>query len=217
MRFAPATALLALTAPGLGAQATEAFSTDLPPMLPKAEEIALARSAAPPEISDDATVLTLVRGRGFEVALTGENGVTCVVNRSWPESLEPHCYDPEASRTILEVHRLQAEMREQGAGKEEIDQAAEEAIRSGRIPLPDRPAVTWMLSAGQVLYNDSGTRVGAWKPHWMIYYPNLTEADVGLLGGATADGPIVVDPGEPLSNMVFVAPDFVSVAPVGGS
>lgn len=209
--------LFLAAASSVTAQTSTAFSTELPPILPLAEEIALARSAAPSEISERATVMKLVRGRGFEVAEAGTNGVVCVVNRTWPESLEPHCYDPEAARTILRVHGLQVELRERGMARDEIDAAVEEAIVSGRIPMPTRPAVTWMLSAAQVLYNDSGTRVGAWKPHWMIYYPNLTDADLGLTGAPSADGPMVSDPGDPLSTIVLIAPEFMQPPGAGGS
>jgi hypothetical protein len=43
-------------------------------------EIALARSAAPKSISQDATVLILGR-QGYETAVEGTNGFVCVVER----------------------------------------------------------------------------------------------------------------------------------------
>src|SRR5258706_6273341 len=43
-------------------------------------EIALARSAAPPSISRDATVVTLGKN-GYETAVEGKNGVICIVER----------------------------------------------------------------------------------------------------------------------------------------
>src|SRR5215472_13594093 len=51
-------------------------------MLDKTAEIALARSAAPKPISDDATVLVLGKD-GYETAAKGSNGFTCLVGRSW--------------------------------------------------------------------------------------------------------------------------------------
>src|SRR5689334_21642093 len=48
----------------------------------RAEEIALARSAAPPSISTSAEVLVL-GDRGYETAVTGTNGFVCLVERSW--------------------------------------------------------------------------------------------------------------------------------------
>ena len=72
----------------------------LPPLMPKADEISLARSAAPAEISRGSTVLVLQRG-GYVVAEKGSTGVTCYVNRDRAESIEPHCFDEEGSATIV--------------------------------------------------------------------------------------------------------------------
>src|SRR5271167_3439092 len=45
-------------------------------------EILMARSAAPPSISNDAEVMILGR-RGYESAVKGKNGFVCLVERSW--------------------------------------------------------------------------------------------------------------------------------------
>ena len=44
-------------------------------------EIALARSAAPPSISSDATIMVLGR-HGYETAVEGKNGFVCIVERA---------------------------------------------------------------------------------------------------------------------------------------
>lgn len=207
--------LLVVGVPPAAAQSSDAGGDGLPPILPRAEEVALARSAAPAGISGAATVLVLERGAGFVEVEAGTNGVSCLVNRSWPEALEPHCYDPEASRTILEVHREEAALREAGLTRAEIRTRIAEGFRTGRFRAPSRPAVTWMMSAAQVLHADDGRRVGAWKPHLMIYYPYMTNADLGLVGAPHADGPIVSDEGRPTATMIIVVPSFVE--PVRGS
>lgn len=215
MRHIVALTLLATVLASAPATAQEATSTrdELPPILPRAREVALARSAAPPEISDEATVLALVRGLGYEVAENGTNGVTCLVSRSWPESIEPHCFDPEGSRTILPVHAREAELRELGWSREAIDRDIAEGFRSGRFVPPSRPAVSWMMSAGQVLVNDAGRVVGSWKPHLMIYHPYLTSAGIGVTASPPADGPMVDDAGGPMSNLLVIVPSFVDPGP----
>ena len=45
-------------------------------------EVVLARSAAPPSISDQAEVMVLGRG-GYTTASKGGNGFVCLVQRSW--------------------------------------------------------------------------------------------------------------------------------------
>lgn len=50
-------------------------------VLPEAEEIALARSAAPAEVSEAADVWVLRNGR-YEIARQGTNGNACMVSRN---------------------------------------------------------------------------------------------------------------------------------------
>ena len=84
---------------------------------------------------------------------------------------------------------------------------------SGKYRLPRRPAMSYMMSSGQVLYDDDGNRVGRWQPHLMIFYPNLTPADLGLGGSPSPEAAVVVDEGLPLSNIMIVVKDFVDPAP----
>lgn len=203
---------------GLLAQSAEtAIRYGDPVRLPLAEEIALARSAAPAAVSADATVLVLEDGgTRWVTAVEGTNGSTCYVDRTWEGSVEPICFDPEGSRTTLQIHLARSQMGLAGASGAEIDRAIEEALAAGRLRHPSRPAMSYMLSSGQVLYNDEGKRVGAWKPHLMLYWPGLTKADVGGSG----DGPlvgssvIVYDEGTDDAMLIIVQPEFVEPAAV---
>src|ERR1700759_5074717 len=98
---------LALCAPLAGAKAATypAMAPVAQYMIPDREaEIALARTAAPPSISGDATIM--VHGpKGYETAVKGKNGFTCLVERAWmsafddaefwnPKNRSPICYNP---------------------------------------------------------------------------------------------------------------------------
>ncbi|MEE8191539.1 MAG: hypothetical protein V3T74_02265 [Gemmatimonadales bacterium] len=182
-----------------------------PPILLEAEEIALARSAAPAEVTDGATILVLLEGR-YRTAAEGSNGVTCMVSRSLPLSLEPICYDPEASRTILALEIRRVEMRLSGLSPEEVDQRIAEAIGSGELLLPQRPAMAYMLSAGQILYSDAETSVGAFVPHIHLYMPYATAAQFGGLGAGPPVAPAVMsDEGKPTANLIVFVREFVEV------
>jgi hypothetical protein len=203
-------AALVLIAPSpLGAQPPP---PGLPPLLPRAEEIALARSAAPPSVSDSATVFVLERG-GFVMAEQGSSGVTCLVNRTHPAALEPHCYDAEGSRTILPIRLAEARLREAGRSDGEIEAAVAAGIRNGEFELPARAAMSYMMSAAQVLHDDAGRRVGAWRPHLMIYLPFIRPADLGVSGSGEGGAPVVADAGGALASVVVVVPDFVVPRP----
>jgi hypothetical protein len=77
--------------------------------------------------------------------------------------------------------------------------------------------MTYMMSAAQILYNDQGKRVGAWQPHLMIFYPNLTSAQLGLGETANLDAAVVVDPGKPWSNIMIVVKKAVALEGHPGS
>jgi hypothetical protein len=82
------------------------------------KEIALAKSAAPPSISENAEILVL-RAHGYETAMKGKNGFVCLVERSWdadfndpvfwnPKIRGADCLNPEAARTVLPHFRERA-------------------------------------------------------------------------------------------------------------
>lgn len=176
--------------------------------LGEAEEVALARSAAPPHVSEDATVLVLRDGR-FVEAVRGESRVTCMVSRSRPGSLEPICYDEEGARTILRIELRRHDLSRQGLSDEEIDARIAEEIGKGLLRVPSRPAMTYMMSAGQKLVSDDGREVGNWLPHLMIYYPYVSAADLGLFGPPDMSAAAVFDEGTATAHIVIAVRDFV--------
>jgi hypothetical protein len=176
-------------------------------ILPREREIALARTAAPPAVSRDASIMVLT-ARGFEVAVKGTSGVTCVVNRSHPASLEPHCFDAEGSATVLPMELRRTELLREGKSAEAIDREIAAGLLGGKYRLPRRPAMSYMMSSEQVLYDDEGKHVGKWKPHLMIYYPHLTSADLGLAGLPSTQAALVVDEGKAMSNIMIVVEEF---------
>jgi len=179
------------------------------PILDRAIEIRLARSAAPPSVSGGARVLVLA-DTSYVVGDPGEerSGVTCVVNRSWRASLEPHCYDAEAAATIMPMELRRNELRHRSRSEADIDREIEAGLANGRYRLPARPAMTYMMSPRQVLYDDAGRRVGAWRPHLMIYYPYLTNVQVGLAATPDMSVGMVSEEGRPTSTLIIVMPNF---------
>jgi hypothetical protein len=180
-------------------------------LLDREQEVRLARSAAPAAISDSATIWVFERGT-YVVALRGRSGVECYVSRSWPESIEPHCFDAEGARTIMRLHMRGVELAHAGVSAAESKRQLAQGIADGSFPLPQRPAMSWMMSAAQVLYSDQGQRAGAWRPHLMIYYPYLTAEMLGTAGSTDPEAGMVVDPGKPTANLMIVVPKAVPLA-----
>ena len=78
--------------------------------LPREERIKLAKSAAPPEISDHATVYVLDK-TGYVKVQDGTNGFSCFVDRQTPFNLEPTCFDAEGSASTLPTRLFAEEQR----------------------------------------------------------------------------------------------------------
>lgn len=195
--------------------AVSAFAQErgLPPLYPDAYEIALARSAAPPELSDEADVYVLRRG-GHEKVYSGTNGTACIVTRDHAESLYPICYDREGAKSIL-LHHMEAQrLREEGASEDSVDAHIAWAYDTGRIPKPERAVVTYMMSPYQVIYAGAhGRRVGRWHPHLMIYMPGLMPDDVGMAGLSNGDLSIT-DPGEATAHYIIMTKAWAKAAPL---
>jgi hypothetical protein len=185
-------------------------------ILPREQEVALARSAAPAAVSATARVYVFTE-QGYVVADSGTGAVACYVSRSWPESLEPHCFDEEGARTIMLVEMLKVELLHRGRSPGEADREIAAGLMSGAFQLPRRPAMSWMMSAAQALINDQGRAVGNWRPHLMIYFPYLTAEALGLSGAQDPGHGLVVASGEAMSNILVVVPRFTDPEPAVGA
>jgi hypothetical protein len=156
----------------------------------KASEIELARSAAPTSISSGAEVLVLGPD-GYETAVKGGNGFTCLVERSWakdtgdaefwnPKVRAPHCLNAPAAKTYLPIVLLKTKLVMAGKSSKEIGQAVKAAWDSKELPALEPNAMCYMMSKQQYLSDDDTH----WHPHMMWYVPG----DASQSWGANLEG-----------------------------
>lgn len=180
---------LSLAAAPLLAQQPKDFG---PYLMDRAAEVALARTAAPKNVADSATILVMTR-TGFVEAVHGTNGFTCAVFRSYaaPSNAPglfdvkisaPQCFNPAASRSVLPAWLKRMEWIMGGATPEETDKRLEEGYASHQFPSPEAGSMAYMLSRQQHLNNGAHPE---WKPHVMFFFD---KAIPGSALGATADG-----------------------------
>jgi len=153
-------------------------------IMPPGAEMALARSAAPANISDRATIKVLTTS-GYQVARDGDN-VVCMVMRAWaaptytPAQLRnlvydatvraPICFNQEASRTVVPYYELRSKLGMEGKAPDQIAEAVQAAYVKGELPKRDAVSFGYMWSADQQLGPG-----GHWHPHMMVcapYYDN---------------------------------------------
>src|SRR5260370_28935299 len=127
-------------------------------MTPEAE-VALARSAAPANVSEHATVRILTAS-GYKVAAQGDNGFVCLVMRGWgaptftPTQLRdlvyyaklraPICFNPVASRTVLPLQELRARLGMEGKTPDQIAEVVQAAYVKGELPRMEMVAFAYM-------------------------------------------------------------------------
>jgi len=191
-------ALMALTAPVAAQNGYTKLDHD--------DELRLAMSAGPLSVSSAADVWVLGE-TGFERAIEGTNGFACLVVRTArnPEALAPHCLNPDAVGTVLPAMLREAELQMKGLGAEAIDEQMMALWDSGELAVPTGPAYAYMLSEGQQL-----GAAGNFEPHFMLYVPYATNADIG--GDPQQMAFPFVGPYEnhPLSTIVIIMEEFVS-------
>lgn len=201
------------------AQATQVKSEyPIPPRaLPEAEEIALALSAAPAEISSNADVYIL-RGTDFVKVRSGTNGCACMVSRDLhADSRYPICFDREAAKTSLLREIREVSLRANGMSEAAVRKAVEAALASGELPKLTRPAVSYMMSPKQVLFSSpfpEGVRVGAWSPHLMLIMPGITRQQLGVAADSKVDAFSLSDEGADPAELVVKVTTWSDGTPV---
>jgi hypothetical protein len=148
-----------------------------------AEEIALARSAAPASISGDADVLTL-GDHGYETAVKGKNGFVCMVWRSWTAEFDnAEFWNPKLRAPICEV-------------------------TSNTFKAPEPVAMAFMMSKQQYVAD----AVGHWHPHLMFFVARTDDAAWGANLAGSPIFASQSDP-EPVTTFVVPVPKWSDGTP----
>lgn len=168
---------------------------DLTPYLvaDRAAEVALARSAAPKDVSGPARVLVMT-AKGFVEAEPGTNGFTCLVLRSFaappadpnfwnPRVRAPHCFNRPGVRTVLPEILQRIEWILAGVSPTEAEARGRRGYGRREFPKPEPGAMAYMLSPQQHLQDGDEPH---WMPHLMLYYDRSMKAADWGAGGMTA-------------------------------
>jgi len=161
------------------AQTTKANYPAMAPLaqylMPESAEITLARTAAPASISGDADVMVLRRD-GYATAVKGKNGFVCMVERAWGKATDdsefwnqkmraPHCFNPQAARTFLQIYLMKTRLVLAGKSKPEILKTTTSALDRKELPPLEPGAMAYMMSKQQYL----GDHDMSWHPHVMFF------------------------------------------------
>jgi hypothetical protein len=198
--------------------ACAAADTRYPPlagyMMSHDAEVALAKSAAPPNVADHAGIKILT-DTGFRTVVEGDNGFICIVMRGWsaptytPASYRelvfdaalraPICFDPVAVRTVLPYQELRTKLGMEGKGPDQIAEGVQAAYATGRLPRMEAVAFAYMFSADMYL----GPQAGHFHPHVMVYAPYYDNKMLGDNPRGTLQMRMSDDEGTPFAVVVI--------------
>ena len=182
--------------------------------MPQASEIALAKSAAPANISGGATIKVLTTS-GFKVVHHGENGFLCMVLRGFaaptytPAQFRnlvndatvraPICFDPKAAKEVTPYYELRTKLAMQGKDPDQIAEGVQAAYAKGELPRRDGASFAYMWPADQNL----ASGIGHWHPHMIVFAPYY---DNSMVGGSAFGAPLPQlsdDAGTPFAVVVI--------------
>jgi hypothetical protein len=152
----------------------------------KADEIALARSAAPASISGAADILVL-GAQGYETAVKGKNGFVCFVDRSWskpfndpefwnPKVRAPQCANAVAARSVLPIFLRRTRWVLAGLTKDQIADRTHAALLTKTLATPEPGTLVYMMSKQGYIADSSAPH---WHSHVMFYAPPTPDAAWG--------------------------------------
>ncbi len=187
-------------------------------------EIALARSAAPPSVAQDATVLVFGK-RGYETAVKGTNGFVCNVDRSWMDQFEkspefwnptrrgPVCYNPQAAKTLVPILLIRTQLALAGKSKGEMKEGMKAAVENGELPALEPGAMAYMQSKQGIL----NSKCGNCAPH-LMFYVSVKDANTWGAGPLGSDLPVNLAPHfngnpEPVTEFIAEVPEWSDGTP----
>lgn len=166
---------------------------------PRQTQIQIAKSAAPKEVADKATIFVIGKS-GYELAVKGSNGFSCAIEREKLDTMEPECYDSEGSTTTFKARQFVEERRAAGETEDTIEKAVKAGYKSGRFKAPSKPGIVYMLSDSNYVFDPDARKIIHFPGHLMFYAPYATERTIGSGQGA----PYIVHPGEPDALLIVI-------------
>jgi len=191
-------------------------------MMAQDAEVALAKSAAPENISGHATI-KLLTASGFQAVHDGDNGFVCMVMRAFsapsytpaqfreivydPTIRAPICFSAPAARMVMPYYELRTKLALEGKGPDQIAEGVQAAYVKGGLPRRDGVSFAYMWSADQSL----GSGIGHWHPHMMVFCPYYENS---MVGGNEFGSPLPQvsdDAGTPFTVVVIPIDDRLAV------
>ena len=163
----------------------------------KEEQIKLAQRAAPPPISNDATVMVIGEDGKMVEAKKGTNGFTCFPYVDSQEMPDPICMDQPSLQWVNDF------------------------MNKAPKPTNNVPGIAYMARGGwhwekdgkitPTTKNDPGAKMVKEPPHWMVFWP-FDSKTTGLPSTPQKFGTYIMYEGTPYSHlMIYQDPNKLKI------
>ena len=179
--------LLAILAAAVCAPAASAQALLPIDRLPRTQELAYIRTAAPDSVVARATIWAL-GDAGYEKVQEGTNGFGCLIQYGVDgRHMMPRCDDPSGVKAIYPPFFLLEEMRAKGLPRQAYLDSLNVGFARGRFQAPQMGGFSYMYSTDAWFTLANGERA-PFTPHIMIYWPYCTMEQLGALVPADLRG-----------------------------
>jgi len=180
--------VIALSLP-VGAQAPAAGT-----ILPPAQQIAAAVSAAPAELRAGATVLGYDASKKLVKLRDGTGDMVCLANNPDGEQFHVACYHKLLEPFMARGRSLRAE----GVKGPQVDTVRFKEIKSGALKMPSTPSALYTLTGPPKSVDATGAK---WL--YVVYIPGATTASTGLTEKPAPGVPWIMYAGTPKAHIMF--------------
>ena len=168
-------------------------------LLPPAQQVAAAVTAAPAELRDGAAVLGY-REKGQLVTLReGKNDMVCLADDPSIEQFHVACYHKALEPFMARGRSLRAE----GVSREQVDTVRFKEIKSGKLAMPSTPSALYTLTGPAGSFDPASSKVTGASWLYVVYIPGATTASTGITEKAAKGVPWIMYPGTPKAHIMF--------------
>ncbi|GAA5523216.1 hypothetical protein LQ318_15740 [Aliifodinibius salicampi] len=165
------------------------------------QQISAAVSAAPENLQQEATVLGYDADTTLATLREGTNELICLADDPRDPNFHVACYHNDLEPFM----KRGRELREKGMSRKEVDLIRRSEIKSGALPMPEKPMALYSLSGSEGAFDYEAGRIEEAAPRYVIYVPYATEESTGLPAKPVSKGaPWIMEPGTPWAHIMVI-------------
>lgn len=170
------------------------------------QQISAAVSAAPEELQAGARVLGYNADTTLSTLRKGTNNLICIADDPRDSEFHVACYHKDLDPFMARGRELKAK----GMSRKEVDLIRRSEIKSGQIPLPEKPMALYSLSGSAESFEYENALAEDVSPTYVVYIPYATEASTGLAPKPVSKGaPWIMEPGTPWAHIMVITGETI--------